>query len=201
MSTTGAKLPSTGTSIAEDIYNDVDWLNQSWIIACDSISSTCQLASSGNYSYILYAKEFDFSVIPDDATISGVICTINVYASVASSIVGYVAQLTNNLGAREGTNQFSPPVDISDTATDIVKGSSSDLWGCVLTPAWVKDKDFGVGFSFVTNYNTRTVYVDCVKLEVYYTGGTVSGTMVTSSRAYDSRSIRPSQRRPFSRKI
>lgn len=197
MSTTGTKLPGTTLTAAEAPHDGVDWTNPDNIKVCDSTNATTSWMFDRDSTFVLYALNFDFSAVPDDATIDGVECTINgLYSELATTLEGDLAQLTDTDGVRTGTNNLLVAHQLSASpGEDLVLGGSKDKWGCTLTPSWIKDEDFGIGIGFYATADSQKVYIDCITLEVYYTEAS-GATNVISSRANESRAPRNVTRRP-----
>ncbi len=170
MSTTGAKAPTAAQTIAEDPWLDDTWVNPANIYGTGEASVTAATFDAGDQTYVLKAYGFDFSAIPDGAVIDGVICVVNArYATALASID--LMQLLDISRAKVGTNQCATPVALTTSAANYTKGSSTDLWGNDLTPAWLKDADFGVAIGCLaggSGNNNVDVYIDSVTLEVYY---------------------------------
>jgi hypothetical protein len=199
MSTTGTKLPADESQAAEAPWDDVGFNDIVNIEACDSTNSDSDWFPAAGSTYVLYAYNFDFSAVPDDATINGVECVVTACGYNGDEVID-LAQLLDEDGVRGGTNLASPSITLPKTTPDAVTlGDSSELWGLALDPTWVKDSSFGVAVGFsATTYNRR-VSIDCITLEVFYTGTGGGGSTVASTRLVDCRSSRPIQRRPASR--
>ena len=170
MSTTGVKAPTAAQTIAESPWLDDTWVSPANIYGAGEASVTATSFDAGDQTYVLKAYGFDFSALPDNAVIRGVICVVNArYATAPGSID--LMQLLDISRAKVGTNQCATPVALTTLAADYTKGSATDLWGNVLTAAWVKDGDFGVAIGMLaggTGNNNVDVYCDYVTLEVYY---------------------------------
>jgi len=187
MSTTGAKFPTHALGIDEDPWLDEQWNDPSNVYADDGVTAsvTGTKFDSGDQTYVLKVDVFNFSSIPDAATILGVICRVNTwYRSGQGSGSMDLMQLLNPSHNRVGTNQCSTPVALTTNNTTIItKGSSTDLWGNALTPAWVKNSAFGVGLGIIATAEDADVDIDYVTLEIYYTGG-VNYTLTCESGSY-----------------
>lgn len=189
MSTTGQVLPTAAVTAAEDPWLDNDWVSPANIYGAGEASVTAATFDAGDQTYVLKAYTFDFSAIPDGSTIDGVIVTVNArYATAAVSID--LCQLLDVSRAKVGTNKCSTPTALTTSAADYTFGTSSDKWGNSLTAAWVKDADFGVAIGCLagsTGNSNNDVYIDYVKMEVYYTVGAttynVTSTMAGTSSA------------------
>lgn len=64
-------------------------------------------------------------------------------------------------------------------------GSSSNLWGCALTPSIINDASFGVRVRFQnTNATTQTFSIDRIAITVYYTDAGVSSSQQFFARRF-----------------
>lgn len=168
---TGVRYPHSGTTSAEDPWLDDDWVTPNNIVLDDSnyANITSNTYDTNDQSYVLKGYIFDFSDIPDTATIVGVRCTVNAYYSAGSASIDLM-QLLDVSRAKVGTNMASTPQALDgNSASTYTWGSSSNLWGNALTPTWVKDSDFGVALGAIATAPNTDVFVDYVALEVFYT--------------------------------
>jgi len=173
MTTTGAILPSSGTSIARSTATA--WTNPSRITANDG--STASISSGNTGSAYLVGSNFGFA-IPTDSVITGV----RVIWEVAESAAGtesVTVQLQSSSSTLIGaTRSFTAN---GNTLTLYTVGSLTDLWGATLTPAIVNDAGFGVRMWFTT---THAMTVDYVSVEVDYTPP-VSGSLSATETGVD----------------
>src|SRR3990167_7091814 len=148
---TGAKYPTTSASVSEAPWSDNGWTTPTNIYADDgaTASVTASTFDTPDQTRVLKATGFDFSAIPDGATIDGVIVRLNTwYANGTVSID--LAQLLDTTKARVGTNQYATPEALATPDTSLKTiGGATDTWGNVLTAAWVKNANFGVGLGFL----------------------------------------------------
>lgn len=173
MTTTGAKLPSSGTSVARSTATA--WTNPSNITANDGTTASISSGSTG--SAYLVGSNFGFA-IPTGSVITGV----RVIWDVAESATGTEAvtvQLQSSSTTLIGaTRSFTAS---GNTLTLYTVGSLTDLWGATLTPAIINDAGFGVRMWFTT---THAMTVDYVSVEVDYTPP-VSGSLVATETGLD----------------
>lgn len=171
--TTGPKYPTLGETVSEGDWSDNTWVNPTNIYTDDAATASVTHAQfdSPDQTYVLKATGFDFSSIPSDATINGVICRVNTwYRPTKGSGSMDLMQLLDVDKARVGTNQCATPVALTtDASTVIAKGASSDEWGNDLTVSWVQNSNFGVGLGVLATAANADVDVDYISLEVYYT--------------------------------
>lgn len=157
MASTGNVFAGTGENNAG--IGATAWTNPGTITLDNATDATCNAAASSQY---LVARNFDFSSVPDNAVIVGI--TVRAEASEHSSGTENLnAQLQDASGALTGSSQAQ---NISGTGKTVyVYGGAADVWGATLTPAIVKDADFGVRFWFTTAHDVR---VDFVTMAVEY---------------------------------
>jgi len=173
MPTTGEVFGSAAASVAEAPWSDNAWSTPTNVFADDAATANVTQATfdSPDQTEVLKVSGFDFSSIPDDATIDGVTARINAWFRAGQGTGSLdLCQLLNVSGAKVGTNQCATPVVLTSTTTTVItKGSTSDLWGNALTPAWVKDPDFGIALGILATAANADVDIDYVTLEVQYT--------------------------------
>jgi hypothetical protein len=173
MATTGQKFPTLGESVAETPWLDNTWTTPTNIYTENGSTANVTATSfdTPDQTYVLKATGFDFSSIPDSSTINGVICRTNAwYRTGQGSGAIDLLQLLNTSKVRVGSSQCFTPVALTvNTSTIITKGSSTDLWGNALTPAWVKNLSFGVGLGIIARAANADVDVDYITLEIDYT--------------------------------
>lgn len=136
------------------------WSNPGTISIDNATDATCNAGASSQY---LVARNFDFSSIPDDAVIVGVIAEPEA-SEHSSGTESLNAQLQDASGTLFGSSKSTT---ISGTGKSLYTyGSSTDVWGTTgLTGATVKDVDFGVRFWFTTSHDVR---VDYVRMQIYW---------------------------------
>jgi len=85
-------------------------------------------------------------------------------------LIDYRVQLLDAAGALVGDNKQDFGYYATSDET-ITYGTSSNTWGASPTAAMVKDADFGVVLSTVTEdlSTTRTASIDFIRMTVYYT--------------------------------
>lgn len=171
MADTGVKYCQTGASVSSAPYDDYTWTNPGNIIADDT--SYAQITHPGfdlgTYSYLLRGTNFDFSAIPDGATIDGIyVTTAGVYINGSGSYT--LCQLVNDSSALIGDNKAATPVALATPAiTSADWGGETDKWGATLTSAIVKSSNFGVALGFEPTANDCDIYFDYIRMTVYYT--------------------------------
>ena len=171
MATTTAKYPGSATSVTEGSWTGNTWVNPTNITAAGSVFSTITAPSydAGVYSYKLRATNFDFSAIPANSQINGIIVIAGgVRYDAGTADIGLL-QLVDN-GTPIGDNKYATPAAVTGTASNYTKGTSTDLWNTsTLTAAKVKSSTFGVDFGMIARSANSDVSIDYITMEVYYT--------------------------------
>lgn len=155
MANTGNVLAGTGENNAG--IGATAWTTPGNVTADDAADATCNAGASSQY---LIARNYAFSAIPDGAIIAGVL--VRVEASEHSGgTESLLAQLQDAGGALFGSSKSAANEgNISGTTKAVYTyGGTSDMWGATLTPAIVKDADFGVRFWFTTAHDVRLDFV------------------------------------------
>jgi len=189
MSDTGVKIPTGATTTGEDPWIDEAWVSPQNIYGAGEASVTAATFDSGDQTQVLKAYGFDFSAIPDGATIDGVYVTINARSDHATAVRFDLVQLLDTSRAKVGTNLAETPVNIVIAAADYNFGAADNLWGNALTPAWVKDADFGVAIGVHAYTANSQVWIDSVVMTVYYHIAPVDKTLADSGSGADAQTI------------
>ena len=177
--TTSAKFATKVASVSSAPWSDEAWANTGSALAADNTgaSVTATTYDAGDQTELLVLKGFDFSSVPTNSTINGVVCAGKGWY--VNSIVSLDnITLLNTSGNPEGTNLCSgATINLTGygTGTNLFTvGGTSNLWGNALTPTWIQDADFGVclgcwaGPTGGGNTN-NDVFVDYATLAVTYT--------------------------------
>lgn len=171
MADTGYVMCGTGASRRlNGLFND--WVNPTNITADDTNNSYYNI---GTISDWLQATNFDFSSIPADATLDGIMVRIKRYRQFGSSPYCH----DDNVYLRKTSGQVGdskPNPDIWEaTWTYVEYGGPTDTWNSGLTIADIKDSGFGVELSV---HNISTVArVDCIEIKIYYSVGGAAGNI------------------------
>lgn len=170
MASTGAVFPTSGTSTAESPWLDNAWTTPEEVVSDNDIYAnvTAGTFDASDRTEVLKASGFDFSAIPDGATIGGVTARVEARGDSTSVLID-LAQLLDTSGAKVGTNLAAG--DIPLTATDAVYmiGGTADLWGNALDDTWVKNPQFGIALGARADAANSQVFIDYVTLEIEYT--------------------------------
>ena len=173
---TGAKSP-TSSGQSTDGFNF--WNNIGNIFALDGVLAAqglpLNVAPSFGNSSSIRASGFDFSSIPDNASIVGIATTV--YASATGVVIdrnvniGFPSTAANS---GDGVNHATGAA-LAGVITGVAYGGSSDTFGISLTPANLKNGVSGNPFTVfyavqnTDSINSQNVFVDYISVTVYYT--------------------------------
>jgi hypothetical protein len=170
MATTGVRYPGSNSSVSATGHSGFTWNNPTYVQNDDTsyASVTTNSFDTGTTTYLLKSYNFDtaWTSIPVGATIDGVIVTARMWQANGGVDVDLV-QLLGTDGVETGDSLDGPNTLTSSEAT-YTWGSSTDKWNCSLTDTWVHDSDFGVAIGCISTGLNSDVYVDWVKMEIYY---------------------------------
>ncbi len=152
MASTGNLFPGTGENI--DRGGLTDWVSPGNIVSDNATDATVVGGASG--SDYLVARNFNFSAVPANATITGI--TVRVEASEHStSTESLSARLQDASATLVGSTKANT---ISGTGKAVYTyGGSADTWTASPTAAMIHDPDFGVRLWFTTAHDIRIDYV------------------------------------------
>jgi len=163
------KYPTNVTTQSVLPEDDDIWVSPNNIKADDAAyaSITATTFDSPDISYRLKAQGFDFSAIPDGSSINGIIVEIERYNDSGETGADYRVQLLDASGALIGDNKAKAG-NWATTPTTQFYGGTEDKWGVALTSVMVKDPDFGVVLSAQATVANADIYVDYIRITVYY---------------------------------
>lgn len=186
MADTGFKFPSSVTTVSRASADD--WNDASNALAADS-TVAYNSPNSGGGSYYIRLYNFDFSTVPDSAVIMGV--EAELWArELGAGTIDIKLQLLDSSGGPFGTAKTF----LLNGQGIKTEGGSSDSWGATLSPATVKDPDFGIQLWYEEDHD---VDLDYISLKIYYSendgslpdgfkvGDTVVGEKVSDSAVSD----------------
>ncbi len=169
MTASATKLPGT---IANDASaGTIAWANLSNALVTDNQYATCTFTNgSGALSQYLEATAFGFA-IPGDATIKGIVVTVERSRTVAgSTVVGDAGAFLVRQGviADDGINKaLGTTWATSDEV--VTYGTPDDLWGGQWTPADINDSGFGFALYAVKLLTgTPDGRIDAITITVYF---------------------------------
>ena len=158
MATTGAKFPTSGTSV--DRAGSTAWTNPGNIVSDNATDTTSAVPTD-----YLVCSAFGFTV-PASATILGV--TVRVEAGEqGSGASNYIPQLISAATPTLIGSAKSAVGVTGATKAITTNGGATDVWSATLTPAIVNDAGFGV--AIWSTDTTNTLELDYVTIEIEYT--------------------------------
>jgi hypothetical protein len=162
------KYAGLGASVASGIYDDEVWASPTNIYTDNAAyaSVTAATFDTNDYTEVLKATAFGFA-IPALATVKGIKVEIEKYRANAN-VVDECVQLTKDGTARVGNNKGDTVTNWGTAATVVTYGGAADLWGDTWTPAQINAATFGVHFAARALGEDADVYVDYVRITVYY---------------------------------
>ena len=170
-STVGPSYPNSSITGGGD---GVAWTNPGNVSADDNSYMTANIGNTGT-SQALYATDFNFASIPDDATIAGIEVAIGRYSSTTNPnlIRDNTVQLLKS-GSAIGNNKAVTGTNWpneSEGEGEATYGGPGDLWGTTWSPAEIKASNFGLEL-IVDNsgFNSHIAYVDYIRITVYLAG-------------------------------
>ncbi|WP_163409256.1 beta strand repeat-containing protein, partial [Flavobacterium ajazii] len=179
------KFPTSGTNGSGNT-----WTNPTNIYANDNVYATRSL--NNTTSALINATGYDFSTIPNNATITNIEVIIGRFASNNNAIRDVALNLIVG-GTAGGTSLANTTTSWTNSESAVSYSASPTSWGYgSLTLAQVKASNFGVAFSVrdVSGSN-RTASIDYISLSISYTvpgsidwytassGGTLLGSGAT----------------------
>jgi len=166
---------SSGPNNLSIAVDDADIGTESWndpenVTASDDLKAAVDV-NDFEISHYIKATDFGFS-IPSDAIIEGVVVEIErrVSSNVSGSIVKDASVKLVKEGVIAGEERAT---GTSYTNKDINEshGSSTDLWGLVLSPADINDEDFGAAVAVTksnSNGTDREARIDNIRITIHY---------------------------------
>jgi len=165
----GPLYPTVASEQAISPYNAHNWVATSInnIRADDTAyaSIVANTFDTGTISHFLVGQSFGAS-IPTSASINGLLVEIGKWFSAGSARDAAVSLYQGSL---IGSNLGSTTTGWPSSIATVSYGGSDNLWGTTPTPAMVNGTIFGVGISAVASALNTDVWVDFVRLTIYYT--------------------------------
>lgn len=165
------KYPGTADSNAEAPYDDFEWGNPSNVCADDgkNTSITHPQFDLDMYSYVLRATNFGID-IPGGAQINGIEVELARYCDSGEEGKDVLVQLTKNGTARVGNNKATN-ANWPTSPTVYTYGGATDLWGTTWTATEITTQTFGVHLAAQATADNADIYVEFIRITVYYSGG------------------------------
>jgi hypothetical protein len=172
VSDTGYKNPTYGfDSNSNPPYDDNGWNNEIYIYSSDDqhASITAPTFDTNDYSWVLVASGFDFSEIGDTDIIDGIEVGVERKAGDDNSVQDAYIDLWIDDACLEEAPVTGSPWGVLETYDEYTTaGGPTEDWGASLTGADVKDSSFGVCYAVKAIADDAQVYVDHIKVKIYY---------------------------------
>lgn len=193
MADTGAKLPgSVNAEVSDD--NSRDWgggpASGPWSnVQADDGTLAAHFIEPGNQTDTASAYNFDFSAIPDGATIDGIVVVCEGCETTNGRDCSWnLAILTTDGGSTTTGSNNATTTIFAGGSVNITHGGPSDTWGASLTSAIVKNSGFGVNLRGQSDDGANVqLKLDSVQMTVYYTesGLSASGDVTVAAVTAD----------------
>lgn len=163
--TTGRVIPGSVTS---PVGTGTVWINVEGARVEDGDYATAPLSDSTTATKGLWWKGFDFTAIPDTATIRGFQARLLCLATAAEMAKANVKLLRTGT---PGTTAAKQSGFLSDVPAWIEFGNDTDLWGLSWTVAHVKSANMSIlaTFTHEAGGGDYEIPVDAADLAVWYT--------------------------------
>lgn len=179
--------PNTTTEVRSfGLYSDDDSAGiTAWTIAATPPIGEVALAASATSHYFnaRYVSAFaSQSVLPRNATITGIQVSVTRYQSAGSgAIADYSVRLMKN-GRLVGQDKASSSA-WPGSATATTYGGAGDLWGLRLNPSDLQAQDFGFSIMVqnTSGLSSATARINSISLTVYYVNGYDSAPQVSEA--------------------
>lgn len=183
MASVGPKSP---TAVTNGATGSTLWTNPTNCYSSDDSRATATPTASSSGTRPLIATGFDFSAIPSDATIDGIVLEIERSCSSTSrnprdSFIRLQKTNDTPVGDNKAVASTWPTTDAYATY-----GSASDLWGTTWTVAEIQASSFGTWLQCTraSGKGPGQCRIDHVRITVYYTGGAAGAVgSITTSRS------------------
>ena len=168
MPTTSWLYPTSATTLARS-GSSGSWSDVTNILADDtSYASLTHYSFNPFYTPYLVAKGFEIADhVPLAAEILGIELDIARYEGQSNDNITDSELKLYNGGTLIGDNKGEAP-EWSTGMQTISYGGAADLWGATLTPAIVRDANFGAALSIYASINLTTcyAYVDFMRMRI-----------------------------------
>jgi hypothetical protein len=183
---TGFKLPNNAAD--GNIYSGGSSWNNPFEIIVGGFNTTCSLGPFGDTNS-LEGFDFDFSSIPNDATIDGIEVRITRKTDFSNEVDDSQIKLMRTSVAISGSDNKAAAGFWPTTLQSKTYGGSTQDWTANLTVSDVKDSSFGVYLVAKGHLAGATAEVDTFEMNVHYTEASSSSSSSTSSSSSVSSSM------------
>ena len=162
---------SPGTMAEEDSGGNRTWSDpDNAKVSDDNYTRSNVISSSPPYNITNYLKATNFGFsIPIGVTINGIEVEIEKKATYGNNAIDNTVKIIKADGTIGTTNKADTATKWGTTDAYASYGLSSDLWGETWTPADINNSNFGVVFAGEGVLGSLWLYVDHIRITVYYT--------------------------------
>jgi len=160
-----ASVTKSPNTCADDAtVGTVAWSNPDNAKVSDNIYTVATI--NNQQTHILRATNFGFT-IPSEATITGI--TVEAEAKTSGYYPIWTLDYVRIIKAGVVKNTNKTLAGYGTTDSYKLTGSSSDLWGETWTYSDINSSDFGVSIRTAADAHENTIYIDHIRITVYYT--------------------------------
>ena len=162
------KYPTYAATVSQAPYDDDTWVSPTNVYTDNGTNSsiTASTFDTNDYSYVLKTSAYKFQ-IPPSSVIKGIKVEIEKYRANGTAVDGMV-KLSKDYNNQVGDDKADTSTGWGTSATVATYGSSTDLWGTTWTAADINYPNFGVHFVAKSTGTDSDVYVDYIRITVYY---------------------------------
>jgi hypothetical protein len=155
----------------------LDWTNLTHVTAADG-SYVNNGGGSGSITHYLLSADHSFS-IPAGATISGIVAEVRIKSQFG---VSKDTSVKLAKGGVIGGNDNASSSTIGTTDTWLTFGANNDLWGQTWSVSDINASNFGLAFAAKVTGSTDSLFLDAIRITVYYS--TPTGTSTSTGPSY-----------------
>lgn len=168
--TSGYVESSPTTCTNDTTVGTIAWTNQGNAISSNDSRASANMPKSTTSNY-LKCVGFDFSTVPEGATITGI--TVDVERNVGDSTSRVMDAYVRMIKAGTISTAYNGATTTTYGTSDLTEshGGTTNLWATSWTRTDVTDANFGVAFAAknTSSKSSHTANVDYVKIRVDYT--------------------------------
>ena len=167
---TGVKYPTANANVDISPWNGIAWgdLAYAYDYGANNAYVTAAEFDAGVKTKVAVLKGYGFS-IPSRATVVGILMEIRIGCDSNEGAKFGLVGLTKDGSTLAGSN-LSDGSEITEGGfTTYTFGGSSNLWGTTWSPSEVNSSNFGALLACEAVDDNADVYLDCIRLTVYYT--------------------------------
>lgn len=163
---------SCGTAADDSGVGTLTWANPTSAQGTsDASAAIAEITPSGAISHYLKCTNFNFSAIPDGATVDGIVVEYLVWGRFSTTVRDYRVRIVKG-GTIGSTDKSSATPYADGDYAWVSRGGSNDLWGETWSATDIKSSGFGFAVAATDDaVSPGRSQVDAVRVTVYYTAG------------------------------